>query len=468
MTDTYSKNEYTEFLKTKQFNIKPCGFEPVNINENAFQWQKKIIEWHCRKGKSAAFLDTGLGKTIIQLEFANQVCKHTSGNVLILAPLAVASQTVREGKKFGIEVNICRTQRDVKQGINITNYEMLEHFDCDSFVGVVLDESSILKDSTGKQRKLIINSFKNTQYKLACTATPAPNDFMELGNHAEFLGVMSQVEMLATFFVHDGANTSKWRLKGHAKNKFWEWIASWAVVMTNPRDLGFEQKGYDLPPLNIQEIVVKSDNMHTADGQVLFLSQTSQTLAERRNARKATLDKRVKAAADIVNSLDEPCLVWCDLNAESELLTKSIMSAVEVKGSDSDEHKTNAMLLFSENKIKCLVTKPKIAGKGMNWQNCHNMIFVGLSDSFESYYQAIRRCYRFGQTKTVNVWIVISDSEGAVKQNLERKQADAMKMTAEMVKYTKSILSSEINKTTRITENYYALDEIQKPKWIGA
>ena len=289
MTDTCSKNEYTDFLKTKEFNIKPCGFEPMNINENAFCWQKKIIEWHCKKGKSAAFLDTGLGKTIIQLEFANQVCKHTNGNVLILAPLAVASQTFREGKKFGIEVNICRTQRDVKQGINITNYEMLEHFDCDSFAGVVLDESSILKDSTGKQRKLIIDSFKNTKYKLACTATPAPNDFMELGNHAEFLGVMSQVEMLATFFVHDGANVSKWRLKGHAKEKFWEWIASWAVVMTNPRDLGFEQKGYDLPPLNIQEIVVKSDDMHTADGQGLFLPQITQTLAERRNARKATL-----------------------------------------------------------------------------------------------------------------------------------------------------------------------------------
>lgn len=468
MSDIICQSNYYDFLKTKEFNFEPCGFEPVDINKNAFEWQKQIIAWHCKKGKSAAFLDTGLGKTMIQLEFANQVCKKTNGNVLILAPLAVSAQTVREGKKFGVDVNICRTQENVKKGINITNYEMLEHFDCKSFIGVVLDESSILKDSTGKQRKMIIDSFKNTKYKLACTATPAPNDFMELGNHAEFLGVMSQVEMLATFFVHDGGNTSKWRLKGHAKSKFWEWISTWAVVMTNPRDLGFEQDGYDLPPMKIKEVVVKSDDMHTADGQGLFLPQVTQTLAERRNARKATLEKRVKAAADIVNSLDEPCLVWCDLNSESELLTKSIMSAVEVKGSDTDEHKTKSMLDFSENKIKCLVTKPKIAGKGMNWQNCHNMIFVGLSDSFESYYQAIRRCYRFGQTQQVNVWIVVSDGEGAVKQNLERKQADAMRMTAEMVKYTKNILTDEINQTARITENYYAFDEMKKPKWLGA
>jgi hypothetical protein len=331
---------------------------------------------------------------------------------------------------------------------------------------VVLDESSILKNSSGKTRNNIIDSFKNTLYKLACTATPAPNDFMELGNHSEFLGVMSQTEMLATFFVHDGGETSKWRIKGHAEVKFWEWISSWACVMTNPRDLGYDGSAYDLPNLNLYEHIVKSDNLENSNGQSMLFAETKQTLNERRQARRDSLSGRVEKAAEIANSIKGQVLVWCDLNTESEELKQSIIGAVEVKGADTPEHKTNSMIGFSDGSVKCLVSKPSICGFGMNWQNCNNMIFVGLSDSFEAFYQAVRRCWRFGQTKEVSVHIVISDAEGAVKANIERKQADAKRMTAELVKYTKDIMTAEIHKTVRITDTYYAFDEIKIPEWI--
>lgn len=459
---------YDEFLKTKQIHIEPTGFDIdiEQLNDNLFVWQKYIVKWALKKGKAALFLDTGLGKTIQQLVWADEICKRTNGNVLILAPLAVANQTKAEGEKFGINSTICRTSANLKSGINITNYEMLEHFSADSFVGVVLDESSILKDGTGKIRTEIINKFRNTQYKLACTATPCPNDFAELGNHAEFLGIMTQVEMLSTFFVHDGGDTSKWRLKGHAREKFWEWIANWACVMTNPRDLGFEQDGYDLPPLNISEISVKAETMENSDGQFTLMPETVQTLQERREARRSTLNERVAKAAEIANNSFGSVLIWCDLNAESELLAKKIDGAVEVKGSDTLEHKTDAMLGFANGSVRCLVTKPSICGKGMNWQNCHTMIFVGLSDSFEAYYQAVRRCWRFGQTSPVDVYIVISEKEGAVKANIERKQTDVKMMTRELVKFTKDILKSDIENTCRISESYIATEPIEIPKWI--
>ena len=273
--------------------------------------------------------------------------------------------------------------------------------------------------------------------------------------------------MLATFFVHDGGSTQDWRLKRHAKDKFFEWVASWACCLTNPADLGFDGKNYILPKLNIIEHFVKSKNLIDEQGQLRFFADTSMTLSERRKARKDSLYERSKITADIVNSTDEQCLVWCDYNDESALATQLINGAVEVKGSDTDEHKTTSMLDFSNGKIKCLVSKPKIAGWGMNWQNCHNIIFNGLSDSFEAYYQAIRRCWRFGQNHEVNVHIVTSEAEGAVKQNIERKQADAQRMTAELVQYTKDILKADIHSTVRMTENYYACKEIKVPDWLG-
>ena len=449
---------YEEFIDSKTIEFKNYGFDisKESLNPMLFDFQKDIVRWALKKGRAAIFADCGLGKTPMQLEWANQIYKREGGKILILAPLAVATQTQREGEKFHIPVNICESQADVKEGINITNYEKLEKFVANEFIGVVLDESSILKSFTGKVRNTIIDNFRHTPYKLACTATPAPNDYMELGNHSEFLGVMTRSEMLSMYFVHDGGQTSKWRLKGHAEDKYWEWMASWSVFIDNPKNLGYEVEGYDLPKLNIYEIV--ADDMPVVYGKL--------TLTQRRNARRESLDVRCKRAADIVNHSNDNWIVWCDLNDESAKLASLIKYSVEVKGSDKSSYKRDSMLNFANDKIKCLVTKPSIAGFGMNWQNCNNMIFVGLSDSYEAYYQAIRRCWRFGQAKEVNVYIIISSQEGTVKENIERKQQDTEKMQQAMIKLTKDITAKELKQTTRITTMYEPNMEMQLPNWI--
>ena len=459
---------YDEFLRSKIEIAPDGGFEVVldDLNEYAFEWQKLITRWALRKGKCALFEDCGLGKTEQQLDWSYHVCKHTGGNVLILAPLAVSHQTVAEGEKFGIHVNLCESHRDVKHGINITNYEKLHLFDTGSFAGIVLDESSILKHQTSETRKQVTELFRETPYKLCCTATPAPNDHMELGNHAEFLGVMTRSEMLSTYFVHDGSETQKWRLKGHAEDKFWEWVASWAVVMQNPRDLGIEQDGFDLPPMSIKEHIVKSKILEAANGQMLLLPDTVQTLNDRRVARRNSLNERVQCAADIANATIEQYLVWCDLNDEGTTLEKAIIGAVEVAGRHTDTHKADIMMGFTRGDVRVLVSKPGIAGWGMNWQNCNNVIFVGLSDSFEAYYQAVRRCWRYGQNKAVNVHIITSEGEGAVLDNIKRKQKVARWMAEEMAKHTKEILSQEIRGTIRQRESYHASEPLMLPAFL--
>lgn len=442
---------YREFLERKRLIDVPSGFEPVRpINPMLFDFQADIVRWAIRRGRAAVFADCGLGKTPIQLEWADHVSKRFGGNILILAPLAVASQTVREGEKFGIKVTPCRTQADVRPGINITNYEMLHHFDPQAFFGVVLDESSILKSYTGKFRNQIIQAFQSTPYRLACTATPAPNDYMELGNHSEFLGVMTRAEMLAMFFVHDGGRTSQWRLKGHAESEFWRWLCSWAVMLRKPSDLGYEDGGFQLPELRIHQTTVASGMR--PEGMLFALE--AHTLEERREARKASIDARVKACADIVNSTPGPWVVWCNLNEESAKAAAAIEGAVEVKGSDSPEHKERAMVAFANGEIRVLVTKPTIAGFGMNWQHCHNVAFLGLSDSYEQFYQAVRRCWRFGQTKPVDVHVIVSDLEGAVVRNIERKERDAERMAREMVAHMADISSQEIRGIRRETMEY--------------
>lgn len=461
--------EYRRFLESKKIIVKSSGFDldKNKLNPKLFEWQKDVVYWALKKGKAALFEGCGLGKTPQQLEWGNQVYKRTGGNVLLLAPLAVSKQTKREGIKFGIDTHICRTQADVKQGINITNYEMLDHFDPDKFRGIVLDESSILKSFSGKIRNKIIDAFKDTPYRLSCTATPAPNDYMELGNQSEFLGVMSRAQMLSTFFVHDGGNTSKWRLKGHAEEKFWEWVASWAVVLGKPSDLGYEDGDFILPKLSMHEHVVESSGtIKTKAGQLSLFPHVAQTLSERREARRNSMDGRVQKAAELVNRSSGQWLVWCDLNAESEMLTKAIKGAVEVKGSDKNKHKENAMIKFAKGGIRVLVTKPSIAGWGMNWQSCHNMIFVGLSDSYEMLYQAIRRCWRYGQEHKVNVHIVIGEQEGAVKANIERKERDYQQMFDEMVKHTQKILAEEVHGTKRVSEKYRADKNMKIPQWL--
>lgn len=458
--------DYKEFLQGKRLTVQSAGFDSEKRNPKLFEWQSDIVKWALRKGKCAIFADCGLGKTAMQLEWAQQVSDHEGKPVLILAPLAVGKQTQREGVKFGVGVTVCRGPADVMPGVNVVNYEMLSHFSPDAFAGIVLDESSILKHQDSKTRKFVTSAFIETPYKLCCTATPAPNDFMELGSHSEFLGVMSHTEMLSTFFIHDGGDTSKWRLKGHAESKFFEWVAGWACCLTRPHDLGYAQDGYDLPELRIHEIQTHSNNLIDSTGQMLLVAATSQTLNERREARRESLGDRVKAAARIANNTAEQVLVWCDLNAESAALADSITGAVEVIGSDSLSFKESAMAGFTNGERRVLVSKPKIAGWGMNWQNCHKIIFVGLSDSFEAYYQAIRRCWRFGQEYPVDVYIIISDAEGCVKDNIERKQADAERMTSELVKFTKDILAAEIHSTVRMSEDYYAFERMEVPGWL--
>lgn len=455
--------DYVEFVKNKTIKMVTSGFEVdrETLNPLLFDYQKDIVKWCLKKGKSAIWSGCGTGKTNMELEFGKQVLNKYGGQVLIVAPLAVAPQTVREGLKFGYDVNICRSQDDVKPGINITNYEMLEKFNAGSFIAIILDESSILKSFTGKYRNLLIDRFKDTPYKLSCTATPSPNDYMELGNHAEFTGVMSRTEMLSTFFVHDGGDTAKWRLKGHAQDKFWEWIATWAVVLEKPSDLGYSDDGFKLPDLRIHEVIVESPH-----DPFCLVPKKAQSLQERRKARKDSLENRVTKVAEIVNKSSYQFVVWCDLNDESKSLHQSIPDSIEVKGPDKTEHKINTAIDFVDGKIRAIVSKPSIFGWGMNWQHANKMVFTGLSDSYEQYYQAIRRLWRFGQTQPVDVYIVTSEAEGAVKDNIQRKEEDAERMIAEMVKHTQKILSTEIRGTIKETIEYYATEEIILPEWL--
>jgi len=432
--------EYEDYIKTKEIKGLNTGFNPSPINNNLFNFQKAIVRWAIRKGRVALFEDCGMGKTYQQLEWAKQVCDHTNGRVLILAPLAVSNQTQQEGVKFGYNVNICKSQDDIVDGINITNYEKIHKFDLSELGGVVADESGILKNYAGKVRNQIIDSTLRVPYKLACTATPAPNDYMELGNHAEFLGVMSRTEMLATFFVNDSKESSKWRLKKHAQSEFWKWISTWAVMIKSPADIGFGDDGYCLPELIIHSIETNGSG-HVKQGY-LFPMQ-AETLSERREARRHSIKERINEAAKLVNNNDNFWIVWCDLNEESRLLTKSIPGAVEIKGSDTEYHKTSSMIKFAAGEIRVLVTKPKIAGHGLNWQHCCNIVFVGLSDSWEAYYQAIRRCWRFGQKENVSAYIITSNMEGAVVNNIQAKEKRSVEMHKEMVKHMSRFFSED-------------------------
>lgn len=432
--------------------------------------------------------------TIQQLAWAREVVKaHIDNNpkVLILAPLAVAKQTVREGQKFGIQVAFVRNQDQVNMlaatghSIFISNYEMLHQFQPDEYTGVILDESSILKAYSGKIRNQIITYFAQTPYRLACTATPAPNDYEELGNHSEFLGIMDRTEMLASFFVHDGGETQKWRLKGHAEKAFWQWVCEWAVMIRMPSDLGYPDEAFKLPSLNMSEHIVEVGKDFAYKMGNLF-AQEAKTLNEQRKARRASIDDRVKKAADIVLMINPPneilngplvttlgvktpnesWLIWCDLNDESQEITRAIPGAVEITGSDSEDVKEQRMIDFATGKIRVLVTKPKIAGFGMNWQHCHNMIFVGLSHSYEAMFQAIRRCYRFGQIHPVNVHIITSDAEGAVLENVKRKEKDFEIMCAAMLDNMRETQRKNVLSAQKTLDNYDASTMMVVPSWL--
>lgn len=443
---------YQEFLASKLVTQPPTGLATVPpLNPQLFPFEKDIVTWALKRGRAAIFADCGMGKTFMQLEWA----RCMDGEVLILAPLAVATQTCAEGSKFGIDLAYARSPSDISQRITITNYEMLEKFDPARFRAVVLDESSILKSYTGKFRTLIIDMFKDTPFRLACTATPAPNDHIELGNHAEFLGIMSRTEMLAMYFLHDGGSTQNWRLKGHAENAFWRWLASWAVMIRKPSDLGYDDGDFILPPLEPKQIIVDS-NIPT-DG--MLFPMEAKTLGERRAARRNSTGDRVAACAELANASREPWIVWCDMNAESVALAAAIDGAKEVTGSMSPEDKERILNEFSRGELRVLVSKPSIAGFGMNWQHCANVAFVGLSDSWEQYYQAIRRCWRFGQKQTVRVYVIASEQEGAVIRNIERKELDAQRMAEGMVGHMRETMMENMKGITRMTDEYKTTEE---------
>jgi DNA modification methylase len=443
---------YQEFLQSKIKTIQESGFEveESQLNPNLFDFQKYIVKRALKAGRFAIFADCGLGKTFMQIEWARLVSERTKQPVLILCPLAVAGQTIKEGQRFGI--NIERLKSDVlEQGVYISNYEQLDNIDCSVFSGVVLDESSILKNYEGATKSLVINRFLETSYKLACTATPSPNDPMELGNHSEFLNTMTRPEMLAMYFVHDGGETSKWRIKGHCEVLFWEWVSQWAVMLAKPSDIGFSAKGYDLPDLNLiekQVVTNQRDNGSLFNDVAISATEFNQEL-------RLTKIERLENVLEIVNNSKENFIIWIKQNEEGEYLRRLIPEAVEVKGSDSPEYKEKMLLGFGNNEFRVLITKAKIAQFGLNYQNCHNQIFASLDFSFEGLYQAIRRSYRFGQNNHVNIYLITTDTMQNVVNSIKTKQAQFEEMQKQMgIAVNKNLNNTIKSKSMREFKEY--------------
>jgi hypothetical protein len=457
------KSEYADFLQSKSQLYGKFGFEPTFIPDKAKDFQRHLIEWSLRRGRAAIFADCGLGKSLMQLAWAENVVRHTNRPVLILTPLAVAKQTVREGEKFGIE---CERVSDgnissAKAKVIVTNYERLHHFDDTQFSACVCDESSILKNVNGKHKAQIIHFMRKQKYRLLCTATASPNDFIELGNSSEALGDLDYFEMLTKYFKND-QNTvstvsswtgSKWRFRGHAEHDFWRWVCSWARACRKPSDLGFNDDGYQLPELMLSEISVRAGSH---DPEYLF-ALPAFTMEEQRNELRRSVKERCEAAAEFLQFATTPSVAWCHLNEESSLLRDLIPGAVEVKGGDKDEKKEEILDAFQRGEINTLVTKPKIAGFGLNWQHCAWHTFFP-SHSFEQFYQAVRRSWRFGQEHDVNVGIICSEGNAGVLANLKRKAVNADKMFERLVELMNDELAFErVNKFTQ---------KMEVPTWL--
>lgn len=459
---------YEQFIAGKLTRVPPTGIPSVTESDlpaGLFDFQRALVLWALRRGRAAVFADTGLGKSRMQLAWADVVHRLTGHDVLILAPLAVAAQTVAEGAEIGVAVRQCRDGSDVRSGITITNYDRLHRFDASRFGAIVLDESSVIKHHTSKTLQALLDAFEQTPFKLCATATPAPNDWTELGTHAQFLGICSQAEMLAEYFVHDGGETQVWRLKGHARAAFWRWVASWAAMVRNPADLGYDGSRYNLPALRVQQhITASAAHDPTATGMLFALE--ANTLSERREARKGSLQGRVNECAAMVNVDRRPWIVWCDLNAEADALRAAIPDAIEIRGSDDPDVKEQRLMDFAAGRIRVLITKPSIAGFGLNWQHCARMAFVGVTDSWEAYYQAVRRCWRFGQAREVEVHIFASDLEGAVVANLQRKERDAKAMADALSAETRDAVIQEVTGVARQSNPYSPARTVEIPAWL--
>lgn len=424
---------YADFLMSKRATSQTAGIDVAlnDIHPMLFDFQREIVRWALAKGRAAIFADCGMGKTFMEIEWGRLVCAHTGDDVLILAPLAVAAQTVTEGAKIGVQVHVCRSQSDVQPGINIANYEMLAHFDASHFAGIILDESSILKSYMGKTKRALVEAFSKTSYRLACTATPAPNDVMEIGNHSEFLGVMPSNEMLMRWFINDTMSNGKYRLKGHATKDFWQWVASWAISLRRPSDMGYSDDGFVLPELRIERCYVETDiTVGVESGQLFRAPAMSATNLHKE--MRITAPDRAQAVADLVNGSNEIWAVWCNTNYEADELVRLIPDAIEVRGSESLAEKERKITAFAQGKARVIIGKPQMLGYGLNWQHCSHTAFVGLSYSFEDFYQAVRRLYRFGQKNTVEVVIVAAETEAPLVATLERKMHAHMQMSEAM------------------------------------
>lgn len=452
---------YDDIIARKSSSVSFGGIEPGELASHLYPHQRDLARWALRRGRAAVFADTGLGKTAMQIEWARHVAMR--GRVLVMAPLAVAQQTVREAERFGVEMVYRR--HDEGDAITITNYDMMHHFDLSRFAGVALDESSILKSHDGAFRKALTEGCAEIPYRSAWTATPAPNDFTELGTHAAFLGVKTREEMLAEYFVHDGGSTQDWRLKGHAVQAFWRWLATWGAVVKRPSDLGHDDAGYNLPPLDVIEHVVGLRDEDVRAAGRLF-ADDAMTLAEQRAVRRSTMTERVAKAAEVAVR-PGPCLVWCELNDEGEALADAIPDAVQVAGSDTPDDKASRLLGFASGEHRVLISKPSLAGFGLNFQRCARMVFVGASHSYEQTYQAIRRCWRFGQTQRVEVHMIRTEADGQIAQNMKRKEADAARMGAEMTACVGEAVRAEVTGTTREWNPYTPSVRQTVPDWIG-
>lgn len=417
-------SEYAEFLSAKQPRAIASGLSDVpTLHPAMFPHQRDAVAFGLRQGRWGLFFDTGLGKTLCQLEWCKHAAAATNGRALILAPLAVAGQIAREGQAFGYAARVIRDQAEAQDGINVCNYDRLDRIDPDAFGAVALDESSILKSFTGKTTQTLIRAFAGHRFRMAATATPAPNDHMELGNHAEFLGLMSGQEMLSRWFINDTSTASQnWRIKGHAQEAFWDWVASWARMAETPADLGHDASAYILPPMNVHR--------HRAAGDVrapigaLFATELSATTLH--DVKRQTADARAEAAAAIVRSLPagEPAVVWCDTDYEADALAIALPGAVEVRGSHTPEKKEATLAAFASGEARILITKPAICGFGLNWQHAACMVFVGRSFSYEAWYQAVRRCWRFGQKRPVDCHLIVAEGEDQIGRVIARKSAD--------------------------------------------
>lgn len=456
---------YTDFVAGKLGRDLPTGLASVpTLDVGMFAHQRDLASWALRRGRCAVFANTGLGKSRIEMAYA----QHVPGHVLVLTPLAVGPQMVAEAAAIGLCARQARDESDMTDDcrVYVTNYERMHRFDPGRFAAVVCDESSCIKHHDAKLFRSLCDAFERTPFRLCGTATPAPNDFTELGTHAEFLGMCSRAEMLSEYFVHDGGDTQSWRLKGHARGAFWRWVASWGALLRHPRDLGYDETGYDLPELSVEQHVIPADlAMVKASGQ-MFASE-ARTLSDRRTARRTTVDARVAACVEtIAREPDESWVVWCELNAESGALAAAIPGAVEVRGSDDIDAKEARLAAFTSGHARVMVTKPSIAGWGLNWQHCARVAFVGVSDSWEQYYQAVRRCWRFGQKRPVQVHLFASELEGAVLANLRRKEEDARRMADALAAETAAVVRDAVRGAPRATNPYEPRKAMVVPRWI--